>query len=69
MATNYGERIRAVEENTKNIEKKLDYLVDKFDDLEQSFVTRNEFNIAKWLITLGFSVVGVVLGVLSQIGA
>lgn len=55
------ERVARMEEKTDNIDKKLDLLISKFDNLETSFVTRREFSIAKWLIAIGFSVVGVVL--------
>lgn len=48
-------------------EKKLDTLLAKFDNLENGFVTRREFSVAKWLIGIGFSVVAVVLGILNSL--
>lgn len=61
------ERLAVLEEKTDNMDKKLDVLIAKFDQLETTFVTRREFSVAKWLIGVGFSVVAVVLGLIAEI--
>ncbi len=58
-----------MDERTKNIDAKLDALIKKFDALEEGFVTRREFSIAKWLIGLGFTCVGLALAFWDKLGS
>jgi len=62
MATQ-AERIAAVEENTKNIEKKLDTLIDKFDGLDNRYPTRREFAAANWVIGIFLTGIGLYLAI------
>ena len=43
------ERLAKLEEKTDNIVDKLDVVIDKIDNLDNKYITRNEFAIFKWI--------------------
>lgn len=58
MATNYGERMARLEEKTDNIEKKVDVILDKLDNLDNRYPTRREFSVANWVFGIVLAAIG-----------
>lgn len=64
MSNEFGERIARMEQKTDDMDKKIDRVLDKLDGLDSQFLTRHEWSVAKWLIGLGFTLLGACLGVI-----
>lgn len=59
MATKYGEDIAVLKSEMKNVKDSLNRIEDKLDN---SYVTRREFAVAKWIVGVTLTVIGFILG-------
>lgn len=63
MATNYGERMARLEEKTDNIEKKVDVILNKLENLDNRYPTRREFAVANWVVGIALTLIGFYIAV------